>query len=56
MNMDDSDWIISAAAMGDDSAYEYLGHTIQFDGVDDYMEIPIHSDFEKSTLTWELWG
>jgi len=56
MNMSDSDWITSGAAIGDDSVYEYICHAIQFVDPDDHVMIPNDSDFEKSTLTFEFWA
>ena len=55
-NMLDSNWIQESPVNRFASSYDYAGHAVQFDGTDDYIEIPNHSDFEKSTLTFELWA
>jgi hypothetical protein len=57
LNMDNSDWVLSGAPIGDTSISNYLalngGYALTLDGVNEYVQVPINAP--ETNYTLELW-
>jgi uncharacterized membrane protein len=55
-NMDNSDWTTSTAPIGDVSAYVYTSRALNFDGMDDYVDLGNRSELILGNVfTMEAW-
>ncbi|ETR72856.1 MAG: hypothetical protein OMM_07296, partial [Candidatus Magnetoglobus multicellularis str. Araruama] len=54
-NMDNNDWVLSGAPIGDSSIYKYFNNDdcLHFDGVNEYIQVSINSP--ETNYTYELW-
>lgn len=57
LNMDNNDWVVSSAPIGDTSISTYIntgqGYALTLDGVNEYVQVPF--DAPETNYTLELW-